>query len=436
MTSSPSDSTEQASAGYAWFVVFALSLLQIGSYIDRAVINLLVEPMRRDFQINDTDASLLLGFAFAMFYAVTAVPIGRLADTHKRTTIVVVSVIFWSLATLGCMIAEGYGQLFVARMMVGLGEAALVPAGLSILGDYFRPGKLAKASACLTAASFIGSGVALMFGGAVLARLPADPYVTVPLVGEVRTWQLAFGFAALPSLASLAVFTFVREPRRQGVVAVDQPRLGEIFAYLRSDARLWLCIFTGMAALNAMQFGLAAWIPTFFIRAHGWSAAEIGQVYGACFLIFAPIGTIGGGFLCDYLFPRFGARAFLITAVTSSLLAIPTVLLFATVGNATVSAWLLIPLTVFGTLPFGAVVSSIPSLAPNRMRAQLVAIYMLVGTVVGQGGGPWLIALYTDYVAKDPAAIGQSISVVSPTLLAIGLIIMWAGLRALTARAR
>lgn len=433
MTITVPETKTRTSVRYAWFVVFALSLLQIGSYIDRAVINLLVEPMRRDFHINDTDASLLLGFAFSLFYAAMSVPIGRFADTHKRTAIIFVSVLFWSLATIGCMIAQSYGQLFVARMLVGLGEAALLPAGLSILSDYFRPGKLAKASACLTGASFIGSGIALMFGGAILAQFPSHGSISLPLVGETRSWQLAFGFASLPSLVALAAFAFVREPQRQGMVTVERPPLREVLAYLRSDARLWLCIFGGMSLLNAMQYGLSAWIPTFFIRAYGWSAADIGQIYGACFLVFAPLGTISGGALCDYLFSRHGRRAFLITALVSAILTIPIVILFATAGNATVSAWLLIPLTVFGALPFGAVLSAAPSLAPNRMRAQLVAAYMLFVTVLGQGGGPWLIALYTDYIAKDPAAIGSSIAVVSPFLLTMALVVMWLGLRAIPA---
>lgn len=141
---------------YAWYVVFALSLLQIGSYIDRQVINLLVEPMRRDFAINDTQVSLLLGLSFALFYAVVAIPIGKLADSYNRVAIIVGGALFWSVATLGCMIAGSYWQLFAARMMVGIGEATLIPAGYSVIGDYFRPGRVATATSIITGASFLG----------------------------------------------------------------------------------------------------------------------------------------------------------------------------------------------------------------------------------------------------------------------------------------
>ena len=418
-------------AGYAWFVVAVLSLLQIGSYIDRQVINLLVEPMRRDFGITDTQVSLLLGFAFAAFYAVMAVPIGRLADTYSRVALIVGCVLFWSGATLWCMFADGYWSLFFARMLVGLGEAGLAPAAFSILGDYFRPGRLARATSCLTGASFVGSGLALALGGIVIGRLPAEAFVSLPLVGEVRTWQLAFGFASLPSLAVLMLFFLVREPaRRGGGPATDRASMAEIIRYLRSDASLWLAVFAGMSFCNAFQYGLTAWIPTFFVRTYGWAPSEIGQYYGACFLICGTLGTLTGGLLCDYLFDRFGRAAFLMMPLISASICLPLVIAFALSGNGTASAALLVPLTFVATMAFGATIASIPSLAPNRMRAQLVAAYMLLGTIVGQGGGPWLIAVFTDYAARDPALIRYSIAVVSPVLLAFAATILWNGIRA------
>ncbi len=411
---------------YAWFVVFVLALLQIGSYIDRQVINLLVEPLRRDFLISDTQISLLLGFAFAVFYAIVAVPIGRLADSFNRVAIVAAGVAFWSVATLGCMVASGYWHLFAARMLVGVGEAVLVPAGFSILSDYFRPGRLATATSVMTGASFVGSGIALVFGGTVIAALPDTPTTSLPVVGEVRSWQIAFGFASIPSLIFLCLMAFVREPARRDAGSTrDAVSFGDAIAFLAADKALWVSLFVGMALVSAFQFGLTAWIPTFFIRTYGWSATEIGQLYGACFVIFATLGTVAGGWLCDRLFGRYGRRAFVMTPLISAALTVPTVMTFALAGNATVSAVLLVPLTFFATLSFGAGVAAIPSLAPNRMRGQLVAAYMLVGTVIGQGGGPWLIAVYTDHVAGDPLLIGRSIAVVSPGLLLVAAAILW-----------
>lgn len=418
---------------YAWFVVVTISLLQIGSFIDRMVINLLVEPMRQSFGLSDTKVSLLLGFAFAMLYACMAIPAGRLADRYSRVRLIVISVIAWTLATLGCMVADGYWTLFLARMLVGFGEAALIPAGFSLLGDYFRPGKLALATSIVTASSFVGSGLALALGGLVISGLPTTEFFALPLVGEVRSWQLAFGFASIPSVLFLGLFFFVREPVRRGVLKQqgESISLFSALAHLRRDKAMWISVFLGMSLINAFQYGLTAWVPTFFIRTYGWTAGEIGQLYGASFLICATAGTVSGGWLCDRLFIRFGPRTFIITALISAAITIPLVLGFALAGSSLGSAILVVPLTYFGTMSFGAAIAAIPSLAPNQIRAQLVAAYMLLGTMVGLGGGPWLIAVFTDYVLADPMMISRSIAVVSTSLMTVAGLILWAGLRSM-----
>ncbi|MDE0129438.1 MAG: MFS transporter [Gammaproteobacteria bacterium] len=427
----PDSDTPRTRPAYAWFVVATISLLQIGSYIDRMVINLLVEPMRLSFGLSDTKVSLLLGFAFAMLYACMAIPAGRLADSYSRVKLIVFSVVAWSLATLGCMLADGYWSLFAARMLVGLGEAALVPAGFSLLSDYFRPGKLALATSTVTASSFAGSGLALALGGLVIGRLPTTEFFTLPLVGDVRSWQLAFGFASIPSIVFLGLFFFVREPVRRGLAkdGGDGMSLASALAFLRRDKAMWISIFAGMSLLNAFQYGLTAWVPTFFIRTYGWSAADIGQLYGAAFLICATAGTISGGWLCDRLFHRFGPRTFIVTPLISAAITIPLVLGFALAGSGRGSAILVVPLTYFGTMSFGAAVAAIPSLAPNQIRGQLVAVYTFVGTLIGQGCGPWFIALFTDYVMGDPMMISRSIAVVSTSLISAAALILWAGLR-------
>ncbi|MCA9220126.1 MAG: MFS transporter [Rhodobacteraceae bacterium] len=430
--STEQDETETSSALYAWFVVLAISLLQIGSHIDRQIITLLVEPMRRDFGVNDTQVSLLLGFAFALFYGVTAIPIGRLVDRFHRVRILVIAVIFWSLATLWCMLSDSYWSLFVARMMVGLGEAALIPAGFSILSDYFRPGRIASAISCVTGASFVGSGVALAFGGWVIDALPTSPTVVLPIVGEIRSWQLAFGFASIPSFVILVLFAFVREPKRRGAApAESHVTIRDILKYLASDKQLWIAIFVGMSFINTFQYGITAWVPTFFMRTYGWTASEIGQIYGAGFIICGTLGTVSGGWLCDRLYDRIGRRAFVILPLASAAIVAPIIFVFAIAGNDTVSATLLFLLTYFGTISFGGAVGALPSLAPNRMRGQLVAAYMLLGTLIGQGGGPWIIAFFTDHVFGDPMLIRNSIASVSTSLLIGAVIVLFIGQRAI-----
>ncbi|MBM3514085.1 MAG: MFS transporter, partial [Alphaproteobacteria bacterium] len=377
-----------------------------------------------------TQVSLLLGLSFALFYAVVAIPIGKLADSYNRVAIIVGGALFWSVATLGCMIAGSYWQLFAARMMVGIGEATLIPAGYSVIGDYFRPGRVATATSIITGASFLGSGLALVLGGLLIDALPTSAFVSLPLVGEVRSWQLAFGLASIPTFAVLLLFFFVREPARRGAGTTTQaatPR--EAFAFLATDKALWGSLYIGMSLLSAFQFGLTAWIPTFFMRTYDWTTAEAGQMYGTMFVVVGTLGTLSGGWICDRLFDRIGRRAFVMTPLLGSLICLPSVFVFALASDATVSTIALVPLTYFATVAFGAAIAAIPSLAPNRMRAQLIAAYMLLAAIVGQGGGPWLIAIYTDYVARDPALIAQSIAIVCPILLIATVLVLWNSVR-------
>ena len=192
---------------------------------------------------------------------------------------------------------------------------------------------------------------------------------------------------------------------------------------------MWISIFAGMSLINAFQYGLTAWVPTFFIRTYGWTAADIGQLYGVAFLVCATAGTVSGGWLCDRLFPRFGPRTFIVTPLISAAITIPLVPAFALAGSGLGSAVLVVPLTYFGTMSFGAAIAAIPSLAPNQIRGQLVAVYTFVGTLIGQGCGPWFIALFTDYVMGDPMMISRSIAVVSTSLISVAGLILWVGLR-------
>jgi MFS family permease len=202
--------------------------------------------------------------------------------------------------------------------------------------------------------------------------------------------------------------------------------------YLRKDWAMWTSVFLGMAMIGAFQYGLTAWVPTFFIRSYGWNTAEIGQLYGAVFLICGTSGTVTGGWLCDRLFKSFGRRTFVITPLLSASLSVPLVLVFALGGSGTVSAVMLVPLTFVGTMAFGAAIASIPSLAPNQIRGQLVAVYMLFSTIIGQGCGPWVIAVFTEYVMGDPQALNVSLGVVGASLLALASLILWGGARAIS----
>ena len=423
---------------YGWYVVFVLCICGVVAYIDRQIINLLVEDIRLDLAITDTQISLLQGFAFVIFYATIAIPLGRLADAGNRRILITVGVLVWTAAAFACGLAESYSQLFIARIFVGIGEAVLSPAGFSLLADYFRPSRLALPISVFTASSFVGSGVALLAGGYVIGLLDADT-VVLPVIGARASWQAAFILASLPGLlAALWFFLTVREPPRRGAASElllpalpSDQSLRAAFEFVRSNLGLFVSIFLGLSLLAAAQFSLGAWAPAFFIRVHGFTPADIGYAYGLIFLFFGTGGVVFGGWLANWLHARGHADANLRTGMLAGVAALPFAVSFTQVESAALALALMAPVVGFGTMPFGAGTAVIPIVTPPRFRAQLVAVYLLVANLVGQAGGPWLVAIITDRWFGRPEDVGDSLALVLGMWFVCGAAITRIGLPAL-----
>jgi len=422
------------SEGYAWYTTFVLSLVAIIAFVDRQIINLQIEPIKQDLGISDTQISLLQGFAFVLVYAGLAIPLGKLADSANRTWIIAIGMFLWSCATFACGLAKTYFQLFIARMCIGVGEATLSPAGYSIISDYFPRERLARAIGVFTGASFLGTGVALFGGGLLIAELTKIGTITVPILGELKPWQTTFIAVSIPSFFLLIFMATVREPPRQDSAAhrqtvAEKATVAELIAFMRANWGVLGPIYIGFSVLASAQFGLGGWIPSFFIRVHGYTAAEIGVAYGLIVTFLSCGGTVFGGFLCDWLRQKGYADANIRTAVIAAVPTIPFVAIFPFVDDPVIALVLIAPMCFLGAMPFGAGTAAIPMIAPNRLRAQLVAIYLLVANLVGPGLGPTIIALCTDYVFGDPKMVGVSIAIVCTTMIIAGTAILLAGVK-------
>jgi MFS family permease len=289
-----------------------------------------------------------------------------------------------------------------------------------------------------TGSTFFGSGIALLVGGFVIARLAQAETIVLPVVGPLELWQAAFIIAAMPGIV-MAVWFFlgVREPQRRAgrgeaaPAGSEQAGFRHAIRYLRDNKALFTLVYVGLSLLAAAQFATGAWAPAFFIRVHGWQAAEIGYFYGLLFLVFGSSGVVVGGWLADRLHARGYSDANLRTALIGGLGALPMGLMFPLAPTPMLSLALIAPLMFFGTMPFGAGTALIPILAPARLRAQLVAVYLLFANFIGQAGGPWFVARVTDGVFARPDAVGYSLSIVVSGLLAGGAIICWIGLKPL-----
>ena len=254
---------------YAWYVVGILTLANASAFIDRQVLGLLVSPIRRDLGISDTQMGVLYGLAFALFYTLLGIPLGRLADRGSRRAIIGIGIAAWSVMTVLCGLARTYEQLLLARFGVAIGEAALAAPALSLLADYFAPNRRATALSVYALGIYLGAGLANLVGGAVLSGLDENAMLVWPIIGTIRPWQSVFIVVGLPGLIVALLMATVREPeRRETGQATDAAAftIHDVMRYLRANRRTFLCHNLGYALFAMVNFASAAWLPTNLIR--------------------------------------------------------------------------------------------------------------------------------------------------------------------------
>lgn len=413
---------------YAWFVVLVLCLASIFGYVDRQIINLLVDPIKADLGINDTQIGLLQGFSFVLLYALVAVPVAWLADFGKRTTVIIAGIICWSAATFSCGLATTFVLMFIARTFVGLGEVTLAPSGYSLIGDYFPKERVGLAISFFTGSGFLGSGLAYMIGGAIVGALSHQEFYALPIIGEVKSWQLVFMIVGLPGILLVGLMMLVKEPPRrsaQNVEAAPNPfnAFGALFQHILKNRQLFVGLIIGFSLMAAATYALVNWVPALFIRVHGWSPERVGAAFGPVLMVASTSGVFAGGFIASLLMKRGTASANLLVAVSGPLIAIPFASFFALTSNDNLALILLAPTLFFAAMPFGCGTATLPLITPNRLRAQVVAVYLLVANLLGLTLGPTGVGLLTDYVFKDPTKIGWSLSIAAPVLMLLGALI-------------
>ncbi len=287
---------------YAWYVVAVLVLAQAFSFLDRMIMGLLVGPIRASFQISDTQYSLLAGLAFSLFYAIMGLPLARIADSKSRRNLIAAGVAVWSAMTALCGLARGFWSLFLARTGVGVGEATLAPGAYSMITDYFPKRILARALSVYMIGVTLGSGVAYMLGGAVVAYLENIEHVVLPLLGPMQGWQLTFFIVGVPGiLVSILLLATVREPRRLGVGVdgADSIPLPEVVQYLWRRRAAFAGHIFGISIFIMVVYALNLWGPTYFIRTFGYSPAEAGWVFGIVMIAAGTAGLLLAGTLSD-----------------------------------------------------------------------------------------------------------------------------------------
>jgi MFS family permease len=431
---------EYPSSGQANYLLGLMFLAYVVSFIDRQVLGVLVGPIKADLELSDFQFSLLQGAAFAILYSVMAIPLGRLTDTKNRKLIVAIGVFGWSLMTIGCGMAKNFGQLFVMRMGVGVGEAALSPAAYSMIADSFTREKLTRAMAIYKAGLYVGGGLALVLGGYIYDYYDATPDLSFPLLGSVNAWQATFVSVGLPGFLLSFMILFIKEPTRKGMIRADdgsQPaslKVREVFAFMFVEHRqLYISLFVGCSILAIVGAGYSSWFTEMLIRNFSLQRSHAGSLVGSVIIFSGLLGVFSGPVFVGYFQRRNFTDSNMRVLMFLSLALIPTSVA-APQMSSHVMALALLSVTVFFQASYmGVAAAAVQMVTPNQMRGQATAVYMFATNMLGLALGSTLVAVLTDFVFVDEGALMHSLSLISAVLLPMAVWIFWRGLNAFSA---
>jgi MFS family permease len=399
---------------------------------------LLVEDIKASLGVSDTQMGWLMGMAFAFFYATAGLPIGYLVDRGKRTRIIIIGQIFWTIASFSCGLATRYWQLFISRFGVGVGEATLSPSAYSIVADSFPLKKIALALGVYGMGVTLGANVANLVGAWAVGLMEPGVLYELPILGERYRWQIVFFLICLPTIPLTVLMLFVKEPFRRNVKRVRgddgewrmaKPPKGELALYLRKNWKTVLCHNVGFAFLAFSGYGLGAWLPAFYMRVHGLTATQAGYVLGGIGVVFGTAGTVFGGWAADRLYASGYRDAKVRFGVWVSLIWLPFGLLYPLMPNVTLAVAFMIPASFISATHIGVQAAGIQEIMPNTLRGQASAIFLFFNSLIGLGLGPGALGLATDYLFGDEMKVNYSIVLVGCAAHLLAALFLYVGMK-------
>ncbi|MES2095621.1 MAG: MFS transporter [Pseudomonadota bacterium] len=401
---------------YAVYALLVLMVAYVTAFVDRQILNLLVEPIKRDTGLGDTGISLLQGLSFALFLSVGGLPIGRLIDTRRRVTILGLGIACWSLFT-GCFgLTRNYVIMLLSRVGVGVGEATMTPSAYSLLGDYFSPRRLGVAVGVYAMGSYIGSGLALILGSTILSMLPHGE-VALPRLGNVRDWQAIFLLLFPVGLLVALWVATLKEPARRSIGDDAVPPLSEVWRYGRAHWRAILGVDLAVGFTNMAAYGLLSWAPALMGRAFHLAPAQAGWRLGLVIISACCCGTVVAGLTGDALRKRGLATGRLVVMLTSACCAAPFAIMAPLASGPTDFLALAFGLLFFLAAALGSGPATLQEITPNRMRGMQHAVAVLLANLLGIGIGPTAVALITDQVFHRPSGLPMAMAIALPVML-------------------
>lgn len=429
----PKSAARQISwSGYQVYVVAVLMSIYTVGFIDRQVLNLLVNSIKADLGLSDVQISFLQGAGFSATFLLLTPLFGRIVDLFGRRPILAGGLSVWTAMTAACGAARSFWTLLLARAGVGGAEGTISPAVYSILSDVFEDRQLPTAFAIVFMGPFIGGGLALLLGG-LIQGWAEGLKEGGSYLATFSPWQLTFALVSVPGLLCLLLLSLVHEPARRGSAQRAIP-MREVAGFLRRNRSFYWKFYAGMTASMVSTFVFPAWFPTFLMRHFHLSAANVGVHYGIVTLVCGSIGVLASPLV---------ARAVTSWGWRSAYVLVPALYAAGIAIDATLLAY---SKSYGGCLALGGLMSflySAPSplaasalqmVTPNRIRGFASSIYVFSSTIMGLAIAPTVVALITDHLFHDEARVGSSlffVSGVSGALAALCLVLALPAYRAM-----
>nr|WP_301334423.1 MFS transporter [Solimonas sp. SE-A11] len=411
---------------YLWFVVGVLLLTSMLSFLDRQVLSLLVAPLQAEFQIGDAQVGLLLGGVFGLAYVLAGLPLSYVADRGHRRNLIIAGLLFWSLATAATALSRSFGDLLLARAALAIGEAALAPAAYSLIAAYAPPHQAARATSVYSLGVYLGAGAAVLIGGVLLQMIESGAYWTLPVIGAVQPWQAVLLLLASAGPALALLLLAVREPPR--TVPASQAGSAQ-WTLLRGRWSVILLLASGFALMGMSGYASSAWLPSYFVRTHGWSVATFGMTYGIIISVFGGAGVLFGGWLADRWTAAGHRDAVLRVGLLASAGSVVFGLWFLLPIDGRVAAAFIAPSTFTIAMTGGLWAAGLRQLVPVVMIGRATALCLMIMTLAGLGLGPTLVGWLSHAFFKGDGSLAMPLLLVCGGSQILGGVALWAARR-------
>ncbi|HEY0941450.1 MAG TPA: MFS transporter [Steroidobacter sp.] len=413
----------------AWIMLGLLCLAYVFSMLDRVILSLLVEPLKRDLGLTDLEVSYLQGFAFIIMYSLAGLPMGYIVDRWPRIRLVAIGISLWSLMTAACGLASRYVTLFLGRIGVGIGEATLGPAAYSLIRDSFPERRLGLAMGIYSMGGALGAGLALVVGGYLIQWMDVIAPLRLPFIGVLQAWQLTFLFVGLPGLVVALLIACVPEPARsdRSPSRTFSSVSRELRAFLSANRRTLLCHHLAVGFSNVVCYGAVAWVASFFIRVHGWPIGRIGLFAGVANIVGGLIGMVGAGFVSDRLRAR-GAHVRLTICMCAALLGAMAAGAFALVNSPVAAAVFFCMIMACALVPVGVAGAALQEITPSHLVGFTSALYLFAISMIGSVG-PSAIAFLGQSFFSGQDAIRYALALALPVSFMLSAALFYASIQ-------